>query len=450
MEYPGSHFTKKIRLAVLIGFIAAFFVISPILILYTSGYRYDWTNGLFRSTGAINVDIEPVNTQLYLNEVKINGKIPYRLQNVAPGKYRLRLTADGYYDWAKEIEVKDNQTVYIKEIILLKKKAPEYISSNLTNKLLMAPSGRYLAYAVAKNNLQEIWLYDTGATRENIVTRLADPAEPDLVWAKNNNFFAISQTNGKTNFLTLVNADAPETQIDLTKEVPTPILKFQWKDSVTPEIIFSTKDALYSFFPTTGQLTKISANKYLDWSLEANSLWTLQKNDENGLSIYKDTLGFASEFFPADLNNLPPLDPAYKFLDASGNTVILQKSETAEVRIVSADKQYKISADNYRLSKYQNWRIFWSPWEIFTYSAGEEPFLLNRSGEQLRDVVPLDEFNTLGLVWADKTTVLFPYYFVSHDLIKHSLAAAAANPDSRKLYFVSKIGDKEGLWSMEY
>ena len=124
MEYPGSKFTRRYRLILFAVFVAAFFVITPVLIMYSSGYRYDWQNGLIKETGAINVDILPVNAVVYLNDAWLKGGMPYRLKNIAPGKYRLKITAPGYFDWLKDVEVKSKQTVYIKEISLLKKIHP--------------------------------------------------------------------------------------------------------------------------------------------------------------------------------------------------------------------------------------------------------------------------------------------------------------------------------------
>ena len=65
MEYPNTKFNHLVRLLLLIAFIAAFFIIAPIIIMYTAGYRYDWQNGLLKETGAISVDVEPKNATVY-------------------------------------------------------------------------------------------------------------------------------------------------------------------------------------------------------------------------------------------------------------------------------------------------------------------------------------------------------------------------------------------------
>ena len=83
----------------------------------------------------------------------------------------------------------------------------------------------------------------------------------------------------------------------------------------------------------------------------------------------------------------------------------------------------------------------WSDWELWSYNDNENPYLLNRSGEHLTDTLPLDQYNTLALVWADKVTALFPYYSVSHDLINEKISNPIAVTDNKILYFIKIIFD---------
>jgi hypothetical protein len=93
MEYPGTKFTKPIRQFMFIFFISAFFIISPLLIMYTAGYRYDWHNGLLKETGSISIDIEPQESVAYLNNIKLQKTPPIRLNNITPATYNTRLSA---------------------------------------------------------------------------------------------------------------------------------------------------------------------------------------------------------------------------------------------------------------------------------------------------------------------------------------------------------------------
>ena len=64
--------------------------------------------------------------------------------------------------------------------------------------------------------------------------------------------------------------------------------------------------------------------------------------------------------------------------------------------------------------------------------------------------MPLDKFNTLALVWADKTSALFPYYLVSGDLLDQKIISATADPENKILYYISDKKGGEGLWKINY
>jgi len=90
--------------------------------------------------------------------------------------------------------------------------------------------------------------------------------------------------------------------------------------------------------------------------------------------------------------------------------------------------------------------LIWTPSELWTYSEGSDPYLLNRSAEKLEYVVPLDKNNTLALAHEGKTTALFPYYLIEHSLIDGKITSLAADPDSRTIFY----SNGEGLWKLGY
>ncbi len=121
-----------------------------------------------------------------------------------------------------------------------------------------------------------------------------------------------------------------------------------------------------------------------------------------------------------------------------------------EMILIAGDKTYDIAGEQFFISKYNNWWLIWTPWELWSYNQGEEPMLLNRSGEQLQDVIALDRYNTLALRWAEKTTILFPYYYVSHNLLNSPVNDVVADSVGRVLYFVGELNGQQGLWKMDY
>jgi len=462
MEYPGSRMTRPVRLTLLAFFIVLFFLLCPVIIMYTAGYRYDWRQGLLRETGAIDIDILPKNTAVFLNEIKVKTKMPARLNDRVPGKYEVRLLAPGYRVWTKEIEVKNKQTVYIKEISLLKDGQPELLAEGHLTETISS-DGRYLVLLKQNNDKIEVELMDAAALpTDKISTLPSDRLSASQVrllavlpsgdytakWAPDNDFFVVSKTKPPISTLLIFRASEPDKKIDLAALAKAPITKFQWKESSEAELYFSTAEEIFSFLPIQESITKLSKNKFQDWLAEGGQFWVLTTDEEKKIKLISDALGFSNEYGPTDA--LGENAAEFRLAAAKNGTVLLKRIDRPEMLIIRSDEKFSVAGEKFLLSPYNDWWLIWTPWEIWTYNAKEEPNLLNRSGQQLRQILPLDEHNTLALVWAEKTTALFPYYLVSEDLIGGALTSAAADYNKKIMYFSGALDGKSGLWRLGY
>ncbi|MFA5062119.1 MAG: PEGA domain-containing protein [Patescibacteria group bacterium] len=452
MEYPGTKFTYPIRRATLIFFIAFFIIASPIIIMYTAGYRYDWANGLLKETGAISIDVEPPQASVYLNGIKLKDNMPIRLNNIAPGRYGLNISASGYYDWVTEIDVKNKQTVYIKEISLLKKNRPQILISGNMQTFALSDDYKYIIYTTQKTNNTEIWLWNTADHSAAILTKINTLNPLKISWSKNGDYAVVSNQTSPYTTLLLLNANNPLSITNISANTAQAIEKYQW-DPQGLALYFSTKNNIISYDPQNQQTQIVTKNSYLDWYMYRGGLLTLQINTTSKqYKIISDTLGFKSAFNSMAYTGSDDLARnQYKIAMADAGKVLLKNTRTAEMELVTANNAFQISGDKFLVSKYNNWLIVWTPWELWTYSDGaSEPNLLNRSGENLQQAIPLDQYNTLALVWANKTTALFPYYLVSHDLFNDKINIADADTDKKILYYIDNTKGNEGIWSLEY
>ena len=450
MEYPPGKMTKNIRRIFFAFFFLIFLILSPAIILYTSGYRYDWQNGLLRETGAIDIDVEPKDAAVFLNDIKVKTKMPARLNDRVPGQYKIQLRANDYYEWDKIVEVKNKETIYIKEISLLKKNEPETMSDEPAIDLALSPDGQYLAAVVRQNNSSEIRLRQplVENSQEQTIARFPADKKIELTWAGDYDWLAVSDAQSPHQIILLFNATQPNEPTDLIKIAQAPIQKFQWKKGAAPELYFSTNKKIMSWVGQSEQILTLGANKYRDWLMDNDQLWTIQATGTTGIKIVRDTLGFSSTY--ANETAFDPNEQDLAIVAAGQDRILLKKNGRSEMSLFSNGQKYNISGENFVISKNNNWWVIWTPWEIWTSSPNEAPYLLNRSGEQLRRVLPMDKWNTLCLVWSAKTTALFPYYLVTNDLLNLSVSAAAADAENKILYFSGKIGSKEGVWKLGY
>lgn len=445
MEYPGAKFTRPIRLATLVFFISVFFLITPTIILYSAGYRFDFQNGLLKETGSLSVDVLPKIATVYLDGIKIDQTMPIRLNNVTPHKYSLRLSAPGYYDWEKQIEIHKNQTTYVKEFVMIKKGKAKNISKSSGEQLSLSNSGRYLAFTNIINGNTQVIIYDENLKTSKIVLTLSGKAALLLGWAPLSDYLAVSSQNAPYSQLAIINAVNGKV---FTFKENSPIEKYIWGRNSEPQIYYSINGKVLSFTPRLEQGSPVTDEKMQDWYIDDGALWTLNYNSSTSeLNITEDALGFKTTFAAISAPSSEPTSTllAWKFETIKKHTVLLRDLNSERFMIVQPDKVFTINAGKQLFSKFNNWWLFWSPFELWTYSENDEPFLLNRSGARLTDVQPLDQFNTLALLRDGELYALFPYFYIERMLIGGGVRAIAVNPETRILYFSSSVGGIEKL-----
>ncbi|EFK96600.1 hypothetical protein LDC_1383 [sediment metagenome] len=355
--------------------------------MYTSGYRYDWQRGLLRETGAINIDIEPKQALVKVNGIQVATKMPVRLNDRIPGKYQIQITSPGFFDWQKETEIKNKQTIYIKEISMLRKNQPSIVMEGQLSGLALSADGQYASYFRKFEKINEVRLLNLKNYTDVLLAAFPEETTPTVLWAKNQNYLVISERAAPYQSLVIIKADDPSNKIDLMALTKYPINRYEWKDAAEPELYYSTDLRLMSFMPNTSQRYVLGKNIWLDWHMDNGQLWTLQTaTDTKQIELVRDTLGFSDIFAPQ--NTFTAGEQELSILGSRNNTVLLKKNGKSEMVLLANGQKYNLAGEQFRISEYNNWWLIWTPWEIWTYTQNEEPNLLNRSGESLQNVIP--------------------------------------------------------------
>ncbi|PIT87515.1 MAG: hypothetical protein COU31_02445 [Candidatus Magasanikbacteria bacterium CG10_big_fil_rev_8_21_14_0_10_40_10] len=449
MEYPYSKLTKRWRQGILITMIILFFLISPVVVSYAMGYRYNLSGHFWRATGSLSIDIMPKSSRSFLDEMEltkntINKKV--ELNNLKSGKYQLKIILDGYFDWTKEIVINDKQTTYIKEINLIKKSPIEKINEQAAKQISLSPKFDYLFFTVNASSSQEIWLKKLS---DGSTVRLSSlPFDQTINFSWNNQNCAVFYY--QTDFIQAgAICPALNNNIVWLNQINKQINKIIWDTTNKNDILYSDQKNIYRFNIINRQTTKISTNNFMDWLVEDGHLWSLTFNTNTlRYEIYQDKSGSANLFasFADDLSIVEKGSSPAKLLVAKNNNVIVKYEQ--KNLLLNNQKYFEFSQSDFYISPYNDWWLMWTPWELRTYIEGAQPELQLRSGEELRQVIPLDEYNALGLVWKNKMSILFPYYQVSHDLINESIVQAVSDSKNRVLYFIRK--NQTGLWQIKY
>ena len=100
--------SRRTRLSMLLGLIALFFIILPVIILYASGWRWQSGVGLVRTGGIsmtvpyedalISLDGKHIGTSRFLNR-------QFYVDDLIPGAYEVRVEKENYQPWVHTLVV---------------------------------------------------------------------------------------------------------------------------------------------------------------------------------------------------------------------------------------------------------------------------------------------------------------------------------------------------------
>lgn len=152
--------TKKTRDWLFRFFVFLFVVITIILSLYATGYRFNlsWPlrfDRMLLKTGTLALDTKPKGaTVVITSETKISSVFslfgskteqttPIKVKNLLPGEYTVSFTLDNYWPYQKKLRVNPEQTTFLEDVILFRKSLPLNVSLTAVQDVSYSPTGRY-------------------------------------------------------------------------------------------------------------------------------------------------------------------------------------------------------------------------------------------------------------------------------------------------------------------
>lgn len=125
--------TKRTRTILFASFVFLFALISPLIVLYSQGYRFDFETKKIVQTGGLYFKVAPRSAQIYLNgKLKNTTSIlnsSSLVENLMPKTYAVEISKEGYHSWKKTLTVKEKQVTDAKNITLI----PQNINFATTN-----------------------------------------------------------------------------------------------------------------------------------------------------------------------------------------------------------------------------------------------------------------------------------------------------------------------------
>jgi hypothetical protein len=165
--------------------VAIFLVSAPVLIFYTSGYRYDPNKNTIERNGTLIVDSVPRAAEVFLNGNDTNNPTPTTLQNLAPGPYKIRVTRNAYLPWEKTLDIRAEQVTFANDIHLWLSGSPNLMREGLFTTISANQDGDTLA-ALDTSSTEILFL----STDSRLISRVLAPdfvkaEQPAMRWSEN-------------------------------------------------------------------------------------------------------------------------------------------------------------------------------------------------------------------------------------------------------------------------
>jgi hypothetical protein len=366
-------------------FVLLFLTTTPVAVLYSQGYRFDQYKKIFIHSGSITVKSTPASANIYLNG-KLQSSNAFNIINnsvtingLRPGNYDLRVSADEYGTWEKNVDVHSGVSTEFWNIVLApKKNIPKELSADGALRYFPSPFGKNVAYVKKNADSLEIWSIVRNSNTSTLILSQKDfdfssDALENIEWNTKETLFIVPvERGGKNDFLVL---DSGKGQDPIYLDQLTGLSEIdhvRWSPANQNEIYFVAKAEdgsqvnLYRMDIGAGK-PEIILEGIKAYDLSSNSIYFLQQNN----ILYKTDLDGKNEdqlvLAPIDLSGTDEKtrliaydDNRQAIISESGELYVHNNGETTGdslKKIADGIKSVQFSNDGKKL-------LYWSDNEI--------------------------------------------------------------------------------------
>ncbi len=267
-------------------YLAIFIIVAPLLILYTSGYRYNIKKAKIERNGTLIIDSNPKGASVIIDDHDTGEKTPISFQNMPPGWHTIRITKDGYHSWQKNLDVRPEQVSFANHVWLWRKTEPVLDLSGDVRRSQTNPSQDKIALLLRSASSTQFQLFIPNTPWNMEPIRFPEPSVTplDIHWKEDGQaiFFASDHAEEKTWWS---NVSQPQPSLESL-----PPGNYRWSDA---DLINVRDRTILHLQPQTGTLTRELLEPTV---VDKENGFTLQTSTGTSGIIFRNHLFWSQRF----------------------------------------------------------------------------------------------------------------------------------------------------------
>lgn len=451
--------THRTRRMLYLTFVAAFFIITPLVILYANGYQLNPNKRTLTITGMLILDTKPQGATISLNNQKQESLVnqffglgssigtPAKIKNQIPGEYLVKMEKPGYWPWEKKLQILPGQSTYAEDVILFKKALPEKIVGDTTD-YIISPDSNHLAL-IAKNSIEIL-------DPLSLAIVVKYPVQAKTVrWSPDSKNLIVNKQ------IFSLATDTP--LFDLNKTIGKNGTNFKWHDTDSNTVFYQQDNQLFSFDTLSGTSRKISLPEQTNNSVKGAKL--ADYSISNGIAYFAFAKNAGVQIIGYDIDTAKTVREFHlnasneiAFTDWTNGSIGLVDKKNHDLFIfnLSGYSPLADTINNYSGGEWvgKNKLLIWSDSEISVYETDlKQKNILTRLGKPIKQASWHPSGNYIIYTTDGSLTTLELDDREKHltiDLLKgQKINSFYIKPDAKSLYFAGTIDSSPGFYNLQ-
>ena len=353
-------------------------MVSPLLILYALGYKYDAQKGRLEKTGVFFIKAYPKNANIFLNNQDQKIQTPARLTKLLPNIYQVTISKPGFSPWVKNLSIEPQTTTFIEDVSLFKETLEwGKIKNGNFSQLTVSADKNLSAILEVNESGSAIWLYNLD--NDDLKPLYAAPAKSKLeiiTWSESSQKILLKQDN---DYL-IVNIDEKNNTRSVYALFSKHYTDLKWNDLNDNILYAERQNQMYELDLITKQEKPLFSNVY-SFEPYLNKVIYVEKTGGNFfLSSWENNKS-------AQLFKLPPSDNYLLQNTDSDYLVLMDKDQGYLYLLDPNDTAQPVNAIIKNVLGF-NWLnqqiIYWNNSELWVYyPESKQKILVERSSEKI-------------------------------------------------------------------